>query len=73
VVPAGLYSTAPYVDEHGAHASPLIVSGPQVRHDPVRYPCTGTRIDGTPCATLVHTEGGLCGPHTRQKNKEQSD
>lgn len=72
VVPAGLYSTAPYVDDRGVHTNPIIVSGPEVRHDPVRYACTAMRTDGTPCTAPVNTEGGMCGPHVR-KLKEQTD
>jgi len=72
VVPAGLYSTAPYVDDKGTHPSPLIVVGPEARHDTV-YKCTATRADGSPCTSNVLVEGGLCGPHTRMKNKERAD
>lgn len=74
VAPAGLFSTAPFVDEKGSHASPLFMNRPlSVRQDPVRYACSGTRTDGEPCTAPVNTEGGLCGPHVRMKNKEQTD
>ncbi len=75
VVPAGLYSTAPYVDAKGSHPSPLIVKGPEARHDTAHaQTCTATRADGSPCKRPAKN-GPMCGPHTAQANrvKEKSD
>lgn len=70
VQPAGLFSTAPYVDEHGSHPSPLVGGGaPTVRHD-VEYLCSAKRIDGSPCTAKLRN-GTLCGPHRREANKRE--
>ena len=74
VVPAGLYSTAPYVDSEGSHPSPVLLpTVSKVSHDTVPK-CTAMRTDGTPC-TMTAKNGLLCGPHTAQANrlKEKSD
>jgi hypothetical protein len=76
VVPAGLHSTAPYIDAKGTHTSPLLVSkAPSARHDTVSVTtCSATRADGSPCKATAKN-GPFCGPHTAQANrmKEQSD
>jgi Family of unknown function (DUF5763) len=76
VVPAGLYSTAPYIDAKGTHTSPLLVTkAPSARHEAAHATtCTATRADGSPCMAVAKN-GPMCGPHTAQANrmKEQSD
>jgi len=76
VQPAGLFSTAPYVDAKGTHTSPLLVTkAPSARHETVSAStCTAMRADGSPCQAIAKN-GPMCGPHTAQanRNKEQSD
>lgn len=74
VVPAGLYSTAPFIDPAGvAHPSPMVMNAkPSARHDAGPPTCSATRADGAPC-TAKAVSGELCRWHRGVANKEKTD